>query len=147
MRLLALGLILLVALSGCHQAPPTWSLSANGHTEMEGNEVRFIGDVELGGNHDRTTVSGVNVEFRTANHTLLRTVRLGTFGDGGQDTAGLNETFHEPPEFVLVKVRTSTPRRDTDGVLVASDVLRTDFTIPPIPIMIRSLGHRGRTNG
>lgn len=104
MRSLALGLIVLVALSGCHQAPPTWSLSANGHTEMEGNEVRFIGDVELGGNHDRTTLSGVKVEFRTANHTQLRTVHLGTFGDGGQNSAGLNETFHEPPEFVLVKV-------------------------------------------
>lgn len=112
MRSLALGLILLVALSGCHQAPPTWSLSANGHTEMEGNEVRFIGDVELGGNHDRTTVSGVKVEFRTANDTLLRTVRLGTFGDGGQDIAGLNETFDEPPEFVLVKVENvDTPER------------------------------------
>jgi hypothetical protein len=79
---------------------------------MEGNEVRFIGDVELGGNHDRTTVSGVKVEFRTANHTLLRTVHLGTFGDGGQDIAGLNETFDEPPEFVLIKVKNvETPER------------------------------------
>jgi hypothetical protein len=69
----------------------------------EGEEVRFPGNVRLDGMHDNTTVSGIRVEFRDANGTLLRTVQVGTFRPG-RDRAELNETFEEPPAFVLVKV-------------------------------------------
>ena len=105
------GLVLLVALSGCHQPGPAWHLKASGHTVEEGEEVRFLGSVTTGGMFDNTTVSGIKVEFRDENGTLLRTVQVGTFRPG-RDRAELNETFEEPPEFVLVKVESvDTPER------------------------------------
>jgi hypothetical protein len=60
---------------------------------------------------DNSTVSGIRVEFRDENGTLLRTVQVGTFRPG-RDHAALNETFGEPPEFVLVKAESvDTPDR------------------------------------
>ena len=110
-RLLIVGLVLLIALSGCHgPGNPSWVLTATGHTVEEGEEVRFLGNVRLDGMHDNTTVSGIKVEFRDANGTLLRTVQVGTFRPG-RDRAELNETFDGPPEFVLVKVESiDTPK-------------------------------------
>ena len=111
MRSLIFGLVLLVALSGCHQPPPGWSLGANGHTEKVDGGVRFVGDVRTGGMFDNSTVSGIRVEFRDENGTLLRRVQVGTFRPG-RDQAALNETFEEPPEFVLVKAESvDTPDR------------------------------------
>ena len=103
-KLLIVGLVLLVALSGCHgPGNPSWVLDASGRTVEEGEEVWFLGNVRLDGMHDNTTVSGIRVEFRDADGTLLRTVQVGTFRPG-RDRAELNETFDEPPAFVLVKV-------------------------------------------
>ena len=103
-RLLNVGLVLLVALSGCHgPGNPSWVLTASGHTVEEGEEVRFPGNVRLDGMHDNTTVSGIRVEFRGENDSLVQTVQVGTFRPG-RDRAELNETFEEPPEFVLIKV-------------------------------------------
>lgn len=109
MRSLVLGLVLLIALSGCHQPPPGWSMKASGHTVEEGDEVRFLGNVRLDGMHPNTTVSGIRVEFRDENDSLLRTVEIGTFRPG-RDRAELNETFDQPPESVLIKVESvNTP--------------------------------------
>ena len=52
---------------------------------------------------DNTTVSGIRVEFRDANRTLLQTVQIGQLGDE-RSHVELNETFDQPPEFVLIKV-------------------------------------------
>jgi len=102
-RYLILGLILLVTLSGCHQPAPQWNLSAVGQTVEEDGGVRFVGSVQLGGMADNTTVSGIRVEFRDANRTLLQTVQIGQLGDE-RSRVELNETFDQPPEFVLIKV-------------------------------------------
>jgi len=102
-RLMLGVLVLLVALSGCHQPSPAWHLKASGHTVEEGEEVRFLGNFRLDGMHDNTTVSGIRVEFRGENDSLVQTVQVGTFRPG-RDRAELNETFEEPPEFVLIKV-------------------------------------------
>jgi len=54
-------------------------LKASGHTEEEGEEIRFLGNVRIDGMADNTTVSGISVEFRDANRTLLRTVQVEQF--------------------------------------------------------------------
>ena len=113
MRYLILGLVLLIALSGCHQPPPGWSLKASGHTVEEGEAVRFLGNVRIDGMADNTTVSGISVEFRDANRTLLKTVQIGQFGDE-RFRVELNETFDQPPEFVLVKVESVDTPEDYD---------------------------------
>ena len=90
-------------LSKCRQLPPGWSLKASGHTEEEGEEIRVLGNVRIDGTPDDTTVSGISVEFRDANRTLLRTVQIGQPWDE-RFRGELNTTFNQPPEFVLVKV-------------------------------------------
>jgi hypothetical protein len=111
MRLVLVGVVLLVALSGCHQPAPGWELYAAGHTEGGETGVRFVGSVQLGGMYDNTTVSGVRVEFRSSDDTLLRTIQIGTIG-AGRYQAEFNATFEEPPEYVLIKVGSvDTPER------------------------------------
>ena len=98
-------------LSKCRQLPPGWSLKASGHTEEEGKEIRFLGNVRIDGMADATTVSGINVEFRDANRTLLRMVRIGQPWDE-RFRGELNLTFNQPPEFVLVKVESVDTSED-----------------------------------
>lgn len=118
MRLATLGLVLLLVLSGCHQPPPGWELHGSGQTvEMDG-EYRFEGEIEFGGivSND-TRVTGIRVEFLDANKSLLKTVEVGTFSNTTRVRAEINETFDEPPAFVLIKAeKVETPDRYTWGI-------------------------------
>lgn len=102
-RKYALVAVLLLLVAGCHQPPPSWSLTLFGWAVSSHNDhVDFNTTVGLGGHPpEGVQVNDVRVAAFAANGTVLDTAIVGNIRSGARSETDITIHLDERPDRVV----------------------------------------------
>lgn len=121
---------IILVFTGCLSGVPGiagqtyWDLEIAGHTEVQGDEYVFIGEVGLSGNYGSVEVKGVRIHLVDSNNETMRMVSIGVL-NSSRPRSEFSVGVHRPPERVLLTVG-SVSSPDNMEYEVSSGLQRTE---------------------